>query len=182
MPVVSRPRTEIMALMARAKLPLIIYYIAARTAARLSEAMFVSMLFVAEMLAEDSKLAVSNDALSEVSIIAGYPASAFDLHTREGRRAIALIANDHPSIAAFCKKLSRSKRQLAVAHGLFIAEGGQLAAEVRSDAVDRVAWAAHSVELSFAGIEAPNHARWLQLLVEVIPEFNAVRESIINRC
>lgn len=99
-------------------MPLAFYYIADRTAARLGDAMFASMLLIAELCDDQPDMVVTDRPISDAATIAGYPAAAFDLHTYEGRVALRLAGHDCPTLARATSQLSPTMRDVAIRHGI----------------------------------------------------------------
>jgi hypothetical protein len=181
MPKVSRDRQSLMRLMAASRMPLMFYYIADRTAARLGDAMFVSMLLIAELVDHQPHMAIERRPLTDVAMIAGYPVAAFDLHTYEGRAALRRLGIEHQRLMDVMAPLAPTMRDLAVRHGVFIVEGGRLAEQVRFSDADAVERQAHGAELSFAGLgEALGRAWFLKCLEQALPHLHELRADTLR--
>lgn len=173
----KRPRTEFMRMMAASQIPLLLYYIADRAAARLAEAMFVSMFFVGELIAPDPQILIYPVSLAPQTYIAGFPAAAFDLHTREGRTALNRFGRECAEISQMLRAIPSTLREIAVRHGVFIVEGGRLQNKLRFAQADAVENAAHDMELAFAGIVPENsQSAFLKAISDNLLFLNALRE------
>lgn len=165
MPKVARDRRSLMRLMAASRMPLVFYYIADRAAARLGDAMFVSMLITAELTDRQPDMVIVRCPLTDPTTIAGYPGAAFDLHTSEGRAALRRFGTECPLLVPVTPRLSPTMRDVAIRHGVFIAEGGLLGEQVRFAAAERIEQQAHDAELAFAGLtEAHDRADFLAII------------------
>jgi hypothetical protein len=175
----KRSRTEFMRMMAASRVPLLLYYIADRAAGRLAEAMFVSMFFIAECLSRELDIDVANYELTPSPEIGGFPACAFDLHTREGREALNRFGRECETIRKLTAHLPTSKRDVAIRHGVFIAEGGRLQNGLRFDVGNMIETQAHSAEMSFAGVSSPSEqTSLLTAIKENLPRLNAIRSEV----
>jgi len=179
MPAVSRPRTEIMSEMAGSRMPLVLYYVADRAAARLSDAMFVSTLLVWEMLASEPEIVAEQTELPDTAVIAGFPAAAFDLHTYEGRAALSRFGRECLPLAKMLRSITPTLRDTAVRHGVFIAEGGRLGERLRFFEADDIEQQAHKHELSFAGLLEPaRQLEFIDVILANLPVLNSMRRLI----
>jgi hypothetical protein len=180
MPAISRSRDEIMRMMAAARMPLLLYYVADRCAARLSDAMFVSGYFVAEMMEADPEIEVGREPQTEMAMIAGYPAAAYDLHVSVGRLALNRFGRECPEIVRLLQPVSTGSRDTVVRHGVFIAEGGKLAVRLRFAKADAIEREAHFVELSFAGISDPSdRCVFVTTIRAQMPTLNRIRADLM---
>jgi len=181
-PMIARDRRHFMRLLVIERVPLMFYYTADRAAARLSDAMFVSMLPIAEMVAPDPSITISRTRLTDAPTIAGYPAAAFDLHTYEGRLAIGRFGREYMPVAKIVGALSPSMRDTAVRHAVFIAEGGRLAERVEFEGSKIVERQAHAAELAFAGImHEEQKDRLLHEILYGMPTLHQMRAELGKR-
>lgn len=179
MPSVSRPRTDAMRMMATSRMPLMLYYLADRTAARVSDAMFVSSFLVGEILTADPEMTIAESYLPEGSTIAGFPTAAFDLHTYEGRAALSHFGRECLPIANMLRSVKPTLRDTAVQHAVFIVEGGRLRKQVRFADADATELKAHRAELAFAGLhDATSSAEFLATITEHLPALDQLRRGI----
>lgn len=180
-PKVSRPKSEFLKLIARARLPLAFYYIADRTAGRLGEAMFISMLFIWEMLSAEPQLLTRQHILAEGELISGFPAASFDMHTREGRLALSRFARECQPVARLLGRLGSAQRDTAARHALFIVEGGQLKEQVRCAATDEIEAEAHRMELAYSGLsDTVQQSRLLRAVWDNLAFLNRLRRAIAS--
>lgn len=150
----ARPRTHLMRLMAESRMPLILYYIADRSAARLSDAMFASVLLIWQSLRESPSTEVVGERPPNSDVICGLPAVAFDAHTRAGRAALSRFAVECHPISKCLAGLSSAQKRSAISHAVFIAEGGCLDRQVTYPLDAAVRSDAHYHELAFAGLQS----------------------------
>lgn len=173
---VNRPKTEILKMMAAARMPLILYYIAERASARLSDAMFVSTFLMWEMVAQQPDMVVAERTQFDSAIIAGFPAEAYDLHTREGRVALSRFGRECLPLAKMLKAISPGQRDTATRHGVFIAEGGRQNEQLRFLQANLIEKQAHAVELAFAGLtDAGQRSEFLSIIAAHNGELNVLR-------
>lgn len=181
MPKVDRPRTDFMKLIARRRIPLLLYYMADRTAGRLGDAMFVSSLFMSEMVFLGPDIFVAQNAVPSSLTIAGFPAVAYDLHTREGRSALGRFSRECLPVAEVLRTAAPALRDTAIRHAVFIAEGGILCEQLRFGAADAVERAAHDAELAFAGIRSSEQqVSLLDAVRRGQHTLNLIRSDVVN--
>ena len=181
MPKVARDRRDLMRLMAASRMPPALYYVSDRTAARLGDAMFVSMLLISELIEQRPNVAIERQPLNDTAIIAGYPAAAFDLHTYEGRTALRRLGHRFQPLADETASLTPTMREVALRHGVFIAEGGLLANQVRFLAADMIERQAQSAELAFASLtDSSSRARFLDHIRKAEPHLDRLRSETLQ--
>lgn len=179
MPSVSRPRVDIMRMMAVSRMPLMLYYLADRAAARVSDAMFVSSFLVGEMLAADPEVTIAKKNLPETMTIAGFPAAAFDLHTHEGRAALSRFGRECLPVANMLHLIPPTLRDTVIQHAVFIVEGGRLRNRLRFADADATELKAHRAELAFAGLhDEASSAEFLATITEHLPALDQLRRRI----
>ncbi len=165
-----RPRASLMKEMAKAKMPLILYYAADRGATRTSDALFCSYLQSWELIKDASDHRLMENVIPPSEMIGNFPAEAYDMHTREGRLAI------RASETCVTKIVSESKREKEVIqNAIFAVEGGLLLQEVVSDQVIPIKGEAMRLELGSVSV-----LQLKQLLDRVgksLPQLNSVRSN-----
>lgn len=180
MPKILRDRHGLMRLLASKGLPLVLYYIADRAAARIADPMFVSMLMISEMLINEPIVTITKEALSDVPRIGGFPAPAFDLHTQEGRFALSQFGHQCSAVGRSLYTIEPTLRDLAIRHGVFIAEGGRLAVRVNFADADEIEKHAHSTELAFAGLNGQlQQTQFLQAISRNLSQLHRLRSKIL---
>jgi hypothetical protein len=179
MPKVNRPRTDLMRLMAGSRMPLMLYYIADRAAARIADAMFVSLLFIAEIVTAEPFQEIKAASLN-TEMIGMFPAVAIDAHTREGRLAISRFGRECDPICRLLRRVSPELREVALRNAVFIAEGGRLGEQTTCAAADEIEREAHYHELAFAGILQPADQSELLMAVSAnLDRLNDQRRDIM---
>lgn len=180
----KRPRSEFMRAMAASRAPLLLHYIADRTASRLAEAMFVSMFFIAESLLSEPDIEVVPCQPTQGPKIGCFPAWAYDLHTREGRSALIRFGRECGEINGLLFRLPTNMRELAIHHGVFIVEGGLLKNQLRFDVANQIESDAHSAEMSFAGLSSQSEQlSFLTAIRSNLSHLNTIRmEASRARC
>ena len=182
MPKVVRPRTDFMQLIARSRMPLMLYYVADRAAGRLGDAMFVSSFLMSEMIVADPDILMVENVASDTAMIAGFPAIAFDLHTREGRLALSHFSRECRPVAELLRSVGPMLRDTAIRHAVFIVEGGFLRRQLSFEAANAVERDAHGAELAFAGLKDPERqAALIRTVRECLPELNWMRFKLAGR-
>ncbi|ASK88363.1 hypothetical protein [Sphingorhabdus sp. SMR4y] len=123
-----RPRAPLMEEMAKARMPLIVYYIADRGAARTSDALFCSYLQIWFLVKNESEFRLVQNGLPSSTMIGNFPAEAYDMHTREGRNAIRACEIN------FTDEFFRLGQRVGSLKNLvFRLEGGLLDSEISTD-------------------------------------------------
>lgn len=179
MPKVNRPRTDLMRLMAVSRMPLMLYYIADRAAARIADAMFVSFLFIAEIVTTEPFREIKTTSL-DTETIGMFPAVAIDTHTREGRLAISRFGRECAPVRRLLRSVSPAFRDVALGNAVFIAEGGRLGEQVTCPAAGKIEQEAHYHELAFAGILQPADQTELLMAVSTnLAQLNAYRRDVM---
>ena len=125
-----RDRSIVMRAMRNERMPAILYYLADRGAARLSDAMFVSMLPLWQALETDSQPREVRNAVAKSTEIVGYASEAIDMHTRQGRRAISIFCSKNQEIRAELSTWPAHQRTDVARNSIFYCEGGLLDREI----------------------------------------------------
>lgn len=176
-----RRRNRLMQCMTQARMPLMLYYIADRAAARTSDAMFVSFLPIWTLLSEDQSLELSWHTLPLPSMIGGYPAYAYDAHTREGRSALRRFGKECREIRGSLDCLSSKDRETAIGNGVFLVEGGRQDCSVTFPLGDEISAAAHFKELEFANVATLfEQSEFLRQLQDSLPVLDDLRRELIR--
>ncbi len=139
-----RPRAPLMEQMAKARMPLILYYIADRGAARTSDALFCSYLQIWRLLKGDCEFALLQNEIPPSEMIGNFPAEAYDMHTREGKMAIKLF-----QVYLF-ESLGRQHsggRKPDIGNVIFRAEGGLLDRDTMNETSRKIAKYAQGLEV-----------------------------------
>lgn len=176
-----RTRVPLMRLMAKSRMPLILYYVADRSASRLSDAMFVSILLIWQSLRSEPHLVVQRERLAPSTMIGGFPAAAYDVHTQSGRRALNRLLLESPTISKMLDGLSPSQQRIAISHGVFITEGGSLDRWVTYPFASSARCNAHHHELAFAGLGAPaQQEAFLGAIRDNAALLNEIRQTVVQ--
>jgi hypothetical protein len=114
-------------------------------------------------------ITIADACVPPSNLISGIPLYALDEHTRLGKRAISILAQQSPSIHACLQRYAPQRRWIAAAqHAAFYAEGSAVAR--------RLHWA-QSQSLEALGIEAELATAEVRL-DGVEPLISAVRGSL----
>lgn len=176
-----RPRQPLMAHLASSGMPLIFYYIADRAAARLSDAMFVSLLPIWKIVSRAPKFSVSQARLSTSPAIGAFAAEAYDLHTRAGKAALAQLYKQSKEISAGLDHLSPSQRRRALEFGLFVVEGRSAELQLATPETTRVANQACFRELAYCGVhEAAQQEDLLARINRSLPQLHILRAEVAH--
>jgi hypothetical protein len=162
-------------------MPLFLYYVADRTATRITDAMFISTLFAWEFLLDDPSITISLNSIPAGTVIRGFPSAAFDLHTREGRLALSQFHRECGPVRMGLADLTSANRETAVRHCAFIAEGGMLDRQVRFGMGDEIERKAHRTELEFAGLDQGRHSTVLQAVADNLWFLDQLRATVAGR-
>ncbi len=177
-----RSRAPLMRIMAESRMPLILYYVADRSASRLSDAMFASVLLIWQSLREEPHLEVLASRLPNFTVVNGFPAAAFDAHTRPGRKALNRLLTESLAISTILKDLAPTQQKIAISHAVFIAEGGCLDHWVTYPFASDVRCNARYHELAFAGL---NTAAQQEALLGAVRDnaalLNSLREDVAHQ-
>lgn len=172
---IRRPRDLIMAEMVNARLPLMLYYIADRTASRTGDALFVPWLEIGRLLRDERKLEIVPAEFSPGELICGTRQEAFDMHIWAGRRALATLSTRQAAALPSLRGMPNQQRRQALAFGVFIAEGGILDRQVLSPGIDEIRLAARTAELNFCGLPSELHHSFLTEVRSLRSELYALR-------
>lgn len=176
LPATARRRDRLMRCMAEARMPLILYYIADRMAARTSDAMFISFLPIWRLLRKEPNLSVLSSKVPASPQVHGYPAYAYDMHTQEGRRALHRFAIECSPVRKCVAHLPPRNRATAIGNGVFLVEGALLDRSAKFSAADAINRSAQFKELEYAGIvTAGAQSEFLQTLAEALPVLHRMR-------
>jgi len=167
-----RPRSALMKEMAKARVPLILYYIADRGAARTSDALFCSYLQIWNMVKDMDEFVLAKNEIPGSEIVGDFPAEAYDMHTREGRIAIS----------RFQRYLEREKimprwlgKRLDLANIIFRLEGGLSNFEVMNEESLRISNLAAGLEIAGVANLEPKLAG---MLTHHISTLNQIRHQV----
>lgn len=111
-------------------------------------------------------------------MIAGYPAEAFDSHTRPGRWALSQFRMWVPEVSEILRYLPAWKQNIAIGHATFIVEGGQLENEITSVPTQELTCFAQRCELAHGGLhQRADQFDFLTAVSRGLPELNVFRRS-----
>ncbi|WP_415213070.1 hypothetical protein, partial [Shinella sp.] len=103
-------------------------YLAAKTASRISEAMFVSFIFMDEFLRGSQPTIEPTSMPGGLQELVGkLLGAAYDMHTREGQHALNIVPGRLKNeLEPFLKHCHAGMRRTFMGFGMFVAEGGML--------------------------------------------------------
>jgi hypothetical protein len=176
----NRPPTRLFQLMVKQGLPRAMLYAAARTASRLSEGMFVSFLFMHEMLTATQTLTYAQPEMPPTPKVGVLLGAAYDMHTREGRTALRKFEKECKAVGHFRDLLvDRTYEEYLMGYGVFLAEGGVLQTRAVYAGSDELRQEAHVAELNFPGLPEAEHGPFLQAIRDNLPQLNQIREKVV---
>jgi hypothetical protein len=153
-------------------------YVAAKTASRLRDSMFLSMPLVDAWLRSAPYKVVDGPEIPR-PMIGDVLGAAYDKYTRPGLRAIARFAAEVPEIRRFVQAVEPAKRRYAAGVGVFLGEGGVLARRAvfgdESEAVyrwvrspERMHWLRRDLALDYLDVVRANLWRLNEIRQEVV--------------
>jgi hypothetical protein len=179
----DRQRWALMRLMAESGMPLILYYVADRTAMRTGDGMFAAILPIWQMVRdrEDRGLDLLWPELPAAPMIGPILAPAYDSHTRDGRTALARFAR-LPVVARYLEPISgRQARLEALWAAVFAAEGGMLNASVSTPSMRRVHLDAIRTELAYRGLKsASQQAGLIGAIHDHVGALHDIRRDVVT--
>ena len=177
----SRHHRHLIRLMVDRGLPRVLLYLAHKTVSRLREDMFVSLLFMHEMLRGTSGTSFRQPTSIAPVMIGPLLAAAYDMHTREGLLALRLFAERVPSIQHYLDQVPADQRSRLMRFGVFLAEGARLAAQLDYAGSVALANEAHRAELSSPGLPEERHRTFVAEICQNTDRLNAARCFILRR-
>lgn len=167
-----RQRSSIMQEMTKARMPLILYYIADKGAARASDALFCSYLQIWNIVKNQYDFELLNNEISNSEIINDFPVEAYDMHTREGRIGISRFRNYLERDAALPQPFTKD---IDLGNILFRVEGGLLDREVINEDILKISNLAEGLEI----LGMPDYDNSLsRTLIKHIPTLHEIRRQI----
>lgn len=174
----DRRPTGLFRLMVEAGLPRLMLYIAAKTASRLSEAMFATMLLIHEMLDEAPPLEIETNEVypAKVGQLLG---AAYDKHTREGKTAIRKFFRECADMKPFMEATPPELRDYLQGTGVFLAEGGVLGRRaIYGPDCERVTDRVRGPE-RFSVMGETIAAEYVNTIRACLPQLNEAREKVL---
>ncbi|MEP2988033.1 MAG: hypothetical protein ABJN65_10950 [Parasphingorhabdus sp.] len=163
-----RPRAPLMRVMANARMPLILYYIADRGAARTSDALFCSYLQIWHLLKNENEFELIQNKIPASEIIGSFPTEAYDVHTREGKLAVN-------QFVLALGQLTDNLAPMDMGNAIFRLEGGRLNKEVVHREQRVIGSKAASLEI-FGKLDADEAS--IGHLAAQLPTLNDLRRKI----
>lgn len=178
----DRPRWSLMRLMAESRMPLILYWIADRAAVRGGGCMFVATLPLWQELerAQDQDFTVRTEAITGQQRFGPILAPAYDMHTREGRRALRQFG-ELPAVADALSSTTCSKTRFdLLCEAVFAVEGGKLDRRLSAAVIDHCHERAAALPLSYFGLpRAQQQAQLLCTVGSTLPRLSDLRAKAI---
>ena len=157
----ARPRWSLMKVMADSGMPLIFYWLADRAATRGGGCMFVSFLPLWQIFQGATReIELRSNSLPNQERIGPLLSAAYDMHTREGRAALQMLART-PGVGSVLAPAPPEARLSALFAAVFAVEGGLLNLRLSLPEFDRVHFEATTVELAYYGLTASSQAQAL---------------------
>jgi hypothetical protein len=152
-------------------------YVAAKTASRVRDAMFVTIPMIEEWMRTGDYAVVESEPSSVM--VGDILGAAYDKYTRQGLMAIRRFMREIPAMQAFMRAVMSPKRRYAGGVGVFLAEGGVLSRRVvygaQSEAVHQ--WTRSTERMHWL----PNHLApdFIASVRENLPALNTIRAQIL---
>lgn len=163
-----RNRVTLMEIMAQSRMPLMLYFIADRGAARTSDALFVSYLQIWKLLQDIPDLDLVEIKIPSSPMIGNFPAEAYDMHTREGKAAIRAGAIN------FMKTPTGHPLKIEVfQNAIFRVEGGLLSREIVSNKIISISEASKCFELE--SVNELDANRLCAQAIKCLPQIHLIR-------
>jgi hypothetical protein len=152
-------------------------YVAAKTASRLREAMFVTLPFIDEGLRGGDYRLVKGPSFAK-PMIGDVLAAAYDKYTRPGLAAIRRWASEVREIAHIMEWVPFAKRRYAGGVGVFLAEGGVLSRRVSYPLADEAhRWTRSPARLYWL---SPAMAEdFVPIVRSSLPELHWIRQDVV---
>lgn len=176
----DRPATPLFALMAREGMSRAMLYAAAKVASRLNEGMFVSLLFMDQWLRNSKDTAIIVEEIPPAPKVGKLLDAAYDMHTREGRVAIAKFKRENKALLEpYVKFVTKDMEDTLLWFGVFVAEGGVLARRLVYGGSGWLHDEAIRVELAYPGLPDEMHEPYIDMLRGNLPVLNKCREKVL---
>lgn len=120
----------------------------------------------------------SDDLLPAETIVGGIPCWAFDMFTREGKRALTRLLSTNSGVSNFARANVPTARQINfLGHLVFRIEGGALQRRVRGRLADRL----HTqFKYETLGIKPSSAEQALDLMREALPLLHQLRAEVVE--
>lgn len=156
-------------------------YLAAKTASRIGEAMWISFLFWDEWLRKTSKgMMIVSEQMPEMPKVGKLLGAAYDMHTREGRIAIGKFKKEHgQELKPFFDIVGPKQIDRLLHLGVFCCEGGLLASRITFRGSEALQKQTLITEIGSTGLPVQEHKAFMSKLTEMLPKLNACREKVL---
>jgi len=178
---ITRTPARLIRLMVESGLPRAMIYIAHKAVSRLQEGMFVSLLFMHEMLSTTDNVVVHQPATFEARKVGALSGAAYDMHTREGLVALRTFAMELPVVRTFIAMVTPQARRRLIGFGVFLAEGARLASKLGYCGSDELTADAHRAELISPGLAENYHEPFLAAIADRLDELDAIRARVLRQ-
>jgi hypothetical protein len=125
-------------------LPRVLLYLAHKAVSRLREDMFVSLLFMHEMLRRSQEVSLHAPSTFEPVKIGNLLCAAYDMHTRDGLLALRRFGSEVAAVRRFVVMVPDEERKRLIGFGVFLAEGARLAGKLNYHGADELSDEAHT--------------------------------------
>ena len=172
---------HLIGLMVERGLSRLLLYLAHKTISRLREDMYVSLLFMHEMLLSTSRTSLRQPITIEPVMIGPLLAAAYDMHTREGLQALRMFGERVTEIRCYLAQVPADQRARLLRFGVFLAEGARLASQLDYSGAMNLSDAAHRAELGSPGLAPERHRAFLAAISEHLCQLNVLRTELVQR-
>lgn len=176
----DRQATHMFSYMVEQGLSRMSLYLAAKTASRIGESMWVSFLFFDKWLRRTKEMKTIETVLPDTPLVGKLLGAGYDMHTREGRTAISKFKKENPELLKpFFDAVPANMRDTLLQFGVFIAEGGELRSRVAFTNSERLMARARKVELNYPGLPDELHDPFIQTLKDNVSKLNECRAKVL---
>lgn len=155
-------------------------YLAAKTASRIGEAMWISFLFWDEWVRKTKEITILEQTLPVMPKVGKLLGAAYDMHTREGRMAIGKFKKEHgDELMPWFSQIAPKQIDRLLHLGVFCCEGGLLASRVRFRKSEDLQKQTLITEIGSTGLPPAQHPGFMSKLTEMLPKLNACREKVL---
>lgn len=176
----DRTPTKLFKLMVDEGMSRWLLWVAARTASRLNEAMFVSTLIVHNWLQQGIEFTYRDNTLDTLPTVkvGKLLGAAYDQHTREGQMAIGRWAKSCKELQPFLEKAGDHRKHLLY-NGVFKAEGGRLDRQVFYGGAQGLFEFCADGANRYPFLPKDMQNAWLPTIKTHLDELNTHRESVL---
>ncbi len=164
--------------------PPLLRFIADRAFKKQSDAMFAAIPLVWEMILDSVKdgiaITVKHREMATMETVKNLPAPAFDMHTQDGKRALAYFAKACGPVRAFFEERPHLNKAATLGLVVFMVEGGLLKKDLRFAGRDDMEEATKWAELRGVGLDEAQGGALCQLVESNLSDLNRARAKVTD--